>query len=190
LPREPYVGVMPVSSPHLRVTPLEVTQAEPPDDGRPTVVPDFDPEAFARDSEVRTRAAAPGGGETNIDRAKRLHLDGEHDEALFLLTPLLGLAPLHPEATALSAECRSSLERQCLAVLGSESAVLAVAISAEELKRFELDNVSGFLLSLIDGATSVENILDLAGLPRLLALRHLRNLVERGIVLGPRHGGQ
>jgi hypothetical protein len=31
-------------------------------------------------------------------------------------------------------------------------------------------------------ATSVENILDISGLPRLLALRHLRNMLERGIV--------
>jgi hypothetical protein len=177
---------MPVSSPHLPALPVTMTPQELSDDERPTVVPDFDPEAFARDSEVRTRAAAPVGGETNIDRARRLHLDGDHEQALFLLMPLLGLAPLHPEATALSAECRSALERQCLSAVGSESAVLKVAVSPEELKRFELDNVSGFLLSLMDGATSVENILDLAGLPRLLALRHLRSLIERGIVLGPR----
>jgi hypothetical protein len=50
--------------------------------------------------------------------------------------------------------------------------------------RFALDNVSGFLLSLMDGATNVEAILDISGLPRLLALRHLRSLVERGIVVG------
>jgi hypothetical protein len=178
---------MPASSPQLRVTPVDTTQAEAPDDERPTVVPDFDPEAFARDSEIRTRVPALGEGDTNIDRARRLHLDGDDEQALFLLTPLLGLAPLHPEAIALSAECRAALEGQCLAVLGSESAVLAVAVTAQELRRFELDNVSGFLLSLIDGATSVESILDLSGLPRLLALRHLRNLFERGIVLGPRH---
>ena len=44
---------------------------------------------------------------------------------------------------------------------------------------FALDHVSGFLLSLMDGTLTVEAILDVAGLPRLLALRHLRNLLER-----------
>ena len=34
----------------------------------------------------------------------------------------------------------------------------------------------------MDGTLSVEAILDVCGLPRLLALRHLRNLLERGLV--------
>jgi hypothetical protein len=66
--------------------------------------------------------------------------------------------------------------------VGSESAVLVVAVSLEELKRIALDHVSGFLLSLMDGATNVEAILDISGLPRLLALRHLRSLLERGVI--------
>jgi hypothetical protein len=53
----------------------------------------------------------------------------------------------------------------------------------EELKRFALDHVSGFLLSLMDGATNVEAILDISTLPRPLALRHLRGLLERGVVI-------
>lgn len=113
----------------------------------------------------------------------RLHLDGEHENALFLLVSLLDLAPLHPEATTLSSDCRIALERECLSVVGSESAILVAAVSTEELKSFALDNVSGFLLSVIDGATNVESILDISGLPRLLALRHLRSLLDRGIIV-------
>jgi hypothetical protein len=60
---------------------------------------------------------------------------------------------------------------------------LVAAVSAEELKRFALDNVSAFLLSRMDGTTNVESILDISGLPRLLALRHLRSLLERGLVV-------
>jgi hypothetical protein len=36
---------------------------------------------------------------------------------------------------------------------------------------------------VIDGATNVESILDISGLPRLLALRHLRSLLDRGIIV-------
>ena len=145
-------------------------------------MPEFDPEAFARDSETKQRAAVAEGGEPTIDQARRHHLAGEHEEALFLLTRLLELAPLHPEGSKLASECRQALERDCLSALGSKSAIFVVAVSPEELKRFTLDNVSGFLLSVMDGATDVETILDISGLPRLLALRHLRSLLERGVV--------
>jgi hypothetical protein len=162
-----------------------------PSDGRerPTVVPAFDPEAFARDSEVRERVAPVVEGEPTIDQARRLHLEGEHEQALFLLTGLLELAPLHPEAGKLAAVCRDALELQCLSAIGSEAAVLVVGVSADELKTFTLDNVSGFILSLLDGSTDVGTVLDISGLPRLVALRHLRNLLERGLLAlasGPR----
>jgi len=153
------------------------------EDDRPTVVPDFAPEDFARDSEIRARAELDSGGELTIDQARRLHADGDHERALFLLTRLLELSPLHPEASKLAAECRAGLEQQCLSAIGSESAVLVAAVTPKELKTFVLDNVSAFLFSRLDGAASVEDILDIAGLPRLLTLRHLRNLFDRGLVV-------
>jgi hypothetical protein len=152
-------------------------------DERTTVVPDFDPEAFARDSEIKQRAASPAGGEATIDQARRLHLDGDHEQALLLVTRLLELVPLHPEATKLSTDCREALEREYLSSVGSASAILVVAVSTDELRTLALDHVSGFLLSLMDGATDTETILDISGLPRLLALRHLRNLLDRGVVV-------
>jgi hypothetical protein len=170
------------SPPPLRTTPPD-RPAVVDGDEHPTVVPAFDPEAFARDSETRQRAASAVDGEPTIDEARRHHAAGKHEEALFLLTRLLDLAPLHPEGSRLASECRQALERDCLSAIGSESAILATAVSTEELKGFALDNVSGFLLSVMDGATDVETILDISGLPRLLALRHLRSLLDRGIVV-------
>jgi hypothetical protein len=158
---------------------------EPQSNDRPTVIPDFDPEAFARDSEIKQRAVPVSAveHEPTIDRARRLHAEGEHEQALSLLGSLLDLTPLHPEATKLSTDCREALERECLTFVGSESAILVPAVSFEELKTFALDNVSAFLFSLLDGASNIETILDICGLPRLLALRRLRNLFERGIIV-------
>lgn len=150
---------------------------------RPTIVPDFDPESFARDSEIKQRVSAGAGAEPTIDRARRLCDDGEYEQALFLLTSLLDLAPLHPEASRLAADCRAGLERQCLTALGSVSTVLVAGVPLKDLTSFALDNVSAFLFSLVDGATSVENILDSCGLPRLLALRHMRHMTERGVLV-------
>jgi hypothetical protein len=149
-------------------------------DERPTAIPPFDPEAFARDSETRQRTA-PNATST-MDEAGKLHADGQYEDALFVMARLLETSPPHPEASALSVKCRAALERQCIAEIGSERAILIAAATPDELKEFALDNVSGFLVSLLDGTTDVETVLDLSGLPRLLALRHLRDLLRRGIV--------
>lgn len=159
------------------------------DTERPTLVPPFDPEAFARDSEVKQRAARPTSLEPTIDEARRLLASGEAEEALFLLARLLEAVPLHAEGSALSNECRGALERECLSSVGSLSSVLVVDVRPDELKGYGLDNLSGFLLSLLDGATDVETVLDLCGRPRLLALRHLRGLVDRGVVRVAKRSG-
>jgi hypothetical protein len=149
---------------------------------RPTVPAPFDPAAFARHSELKLQAVAQPPQTSTMGEARRLFDEGRPEEALFMLARLLEIAPLHAEANALSAECSAALERECMTAIGSPSAVLVVALSPGELKRFSLDHVSGFLLSLVDGRTDVETLLDLSGLSRLLALRHLRNLVLRGII--------
>jgi hypothetical protein len=154
------------------------------DEDRPTVVPPFDTDVFARDSEVRLRPAHPlATGETTIDEARRLLHEGEPEEALFLLARLLEQMPLDAEARKLSDECGIALERECWLGVGSPRTILSVAVSREDLKGFALDHVSGFLLSLMDGLTDIETLLDVSGLPHLLALRHLRGLVCRGIVV-------
>lgn len=170
------------ASPPPRTKPAEGVAGDPGDE-RSTPVPEFDLAAFARESEIRQRAALPTEGEPTLEQARRLHIDGKHEDALFLLARLLDLAALHPEATRLSAECGAALERQCLSAIGSESTILVAALSNEEVKRYALDHVSGFLLSLLDGDTPVENVLDISGMPRLLVLRHLHSLLERGIIV-------
>lgn len=170
-------------SPKSFAPPVPEALEEPePSSDRPTLLPEFDPEEFARDSELRLRTAQSATGETTTDEARRLLDEGKPEQALFLLARLLEQAPLHAEARTLSQACSAALERDCLSAVGSGSAVLEVAVSPDELMGFGLDHVSGFLLSLMDGRTSVETLLDLCGVSRLLALRHLRDLVTRGIV--------
>jgi len=178
-PRSDDFGVVPPSTPCPTVT--DATGEVEPETGRATVLPSFDPETFARDSELRLRAKLPAGDPT-IEEARRLLEEADPEQALFLLARLLKQMPLHSEANALSNECRAALERDCLSAIGSLAAIPVVAVSPIELKGFGLDHVSGFLLSLMDGVTDVEMLLDICGLPRLLALRHLSGLVARGIV--------
>jgi hypothetical protein len=126
--------------------------------------------------------ALEGAEVPSIEYARQLCRAGQYEDALFSLARLLEMSPFHPEATMLAAKCRMDLERECLSAVGSASAILMPAVTPEQLKQFTLDNISGFLVAQLDGVTEVETVLDISGLPRLLALRHLRNLVERGIV--------
>jgi hypothetical protein len=154
-----------------------------PDVDRPTLVPPFDVEAFARRSEMKQHAVSTAE-EPTVDVARRLFKQGNPEQALFLLARLLEQVPLHSEARELSKVCSVALEKECLAAIGSHSAVLVVTVGPDELKTLGLDHVSGFLLSLMDGVSDVDTLLDLCGLPRLLALRHLRDLVTRKVVSG------
>jgi hypothetical protein len=149
---------------------------------RSTPIPEFDVEAFAREADARQGAGPLRDGEI-LEQAHRLHLDGSNEQALSLLAHLLRREVQHPVAVRLSVACRDALERECLLAIGSESTMLIVGISTEEVKGFSLDHVSGFLLSLLDGETPVEAILDIAGMPRLVVLRHLRDMLECGIVV-------
>jgi hypothetical protein len=145
-----------------------------------------------RESEVRQRCASllpvsiapmPSVSEESpLERARRLHIEGEFDRALLLATAVLDREPGHHEATKISGACRRALERECLEAMGGGDVVLRPAVTAQESKRFPLDSTSAFLLSLIDGATRVEELLDISGMPRLFALRQLRDLLEKGIV--------
>jgi hypothetical protein len=139
-------------------------------------------EDLAPESEVRQRCAAASREEPLMEQATLLYLDGEYEHALLLLEDAGEAGDLDAEGARLADSCRAALECACLAAIGSESSVLAMAVTVGELTTFSLDSTAGFLLSLVDGASSVQDVLDMAGMPRLAALRYLRDLFERGIV--------
>jgi CRP-like cAMP-binding protein len=58
-----------------------------------------------------------------------------------------------------------------------------VVADADHLLAAQLDGKTGFVLSLIDGVTTVESILDLSGMPAEETLGILKDLRARGIVV-------
>ena len=48
------------------------------------------------------------------------------------------------------------------------------------MQDLELDQRSGFVCSFIDGASSIEDIVDVSGVPKLEVLRILDDLVAQG----------
>ena len=61
-------------------------------------------------------------------------------------------------------------------------AVPRVLLSPEDILRLALDHREGFLLSLIDGQTNVEHLLELASMPRKEVLRLLARWMATGVI--------
>jgi hypothetical protein len=66
--------------------------------------------------------------------------------------------------------------------LRGRHAVLYVAVARRDLMGLVLDHWGGFVLSLVDGVTSVQQILDVAPMPEHDALEVLDQLRERGVI--------
>lgn len=88
--------------------------------------------------------------------------------------PTMPAPPPRPEdATAEQAEKRR---------FGSLARVPRLAVRLDVLTQMKLDAASGFLLSHVDGATSVEDLLDVCAMPHVQALRLLGALRFLGII--------
>ena len=66
--------------------------------------------------------------------------------------------------------------------LGDLKAVPLVAIPLHEISAQNLDHRTGFLLSRIDGMLTFEDILDVAGMPRIEAYQILSALLRKGVI--------
>ncbi|MGC4070071.1 MAG: hypothetical protein QM784_36525 [Polyangiaceae bacterium] len=86
------------------------------------------------------------------------------------------------EAQRFSTSCREVLTQMMTSRIGSLEQLVEVALSQEELRWLTLDHRGGFLLSLVDGALSVDELLDIAGMPKLECLRILVSLLDQRVV--------
>ena len=66
--------------------------------------------------------------------------------------------------------------------LGPLDRVPLVVVPRAQMRWLSIDHRAGFVLSLIDGSSSIEMILDVSGMPKLDALRILHELVQQKIV--------
>lgn len=115
---------------------------------------------------------------------------GDFTGALALAEDLLAEHPDDTEAQRYAQSCRDILIQMYAARLGSTAQVPRVIVSPEEIRWLTLDHRAGFLLSCIDGRSSIEEILDVSGMPALEALRILYTLLQQQIIdVAPRRGG-
>jgi hypothetical protein len=107
---------------------------------------------------------------------------GDFTGALVIADSILEQDPEDIEAKRYSQSCRDVLMQMYSARLGSGDQVVSVAIPPDQIRWLSLDHRAGFLLSLVDGSSSVDDILDICGMPRLDALRILYQLLEQRVI--------
>jgi hypothetical protein len=107
---------------------------------------------------------------------------GDYSGALVVAEALLDDDPEHAEALKCAAACQKVLEQMYTTRIGPLDRVPFVAVPTEQLRWLNLDHRAGFVLSHIDGQCSLEQILDVSGMPTLDALRILFELVQQRVV--------
>ena len=114
--------------------------------------------------------------------AIELFRKGELQDALELFETLVGENPERMEIQGYFELVRSHLFGYYRERVADASRVLKLKITPEEVMRFNLPANAGFVLSMVDGNTSVNEILALSGMDPFDAVRVVGKLLEAGIV--------
>jgi hypothetical protein len=129
-----------------------------------------------------TRGTAAGGESSLLDELRGRYATGDFSGALEVAEAILETNPEQEEARRCAARCGEVLSQMYLARLGSVHRRIRVAIPADQIRWLSLDHREGFLLSLAESGATVEEVLDICGMPRLEALRILLGLLDQRVI--------
>lgn len=79
---------------------------------------------------------------------------------------------------SITQSARTLFEKTFEAYIGPVTGIPVFALSPQALAHQELDHRAGFVLSHIDGVTTIEHLLDVASMPRFEALRIIAGLLR------------
>lgn len=147
---------------------LELDLSEVARSGPPPPVFLSSPTASARDAE--------------ISEMKDRYAMGDFTGALVVAEGLLELDASDLDAQRYAQSCRDVLTQMYSARLGALSQRVRVAVPGDQIRWLSLDHRAGFVLSLIDGSSTVEELLDISGMNRLDALRILYTLFDQRVI--------
>ncbi len=107
---------------------------------------------------------------------------GDYTGALEVAEKLQAIDPRDEAARACAEQCRVVLRQMYLTRVGPLDRVPIVMVARDQLRWLTIDHRAGFVLSLVDGVSSLEMILDVSGMPELDALRILSELAQQRII--------
>lgn len=117
-----------------------------------------------------------------VAEARRLMVGGQFEESLELLQRAAEASPFSLELEATIELVRSNLFASYRKTIGDLTGVLTLAADRQEITKYNLPSDAGFLLSLVDGVTDLEDLMTVSGMDAFEALRLTKNLLDVGIV--------
>ena len=108
---------------------------------------------------------------------------GDFTGALTLAESILETDPQNSIAQGYATNAKQVLVHMYSARLGSTNARPSIVMPPEELRWLNLDHKAGFVLSLIDGTSTIEDIADMCGMPMLDLLRILYDLALQKVII-------
>jgi len=107
---------------------------------------------------------------------------GDYTGALEIAERLLESDPDTEPVKVCAESCRGVLLQMYTARIGPLDRVPLVMVARDQMRWLSIDHRAGFVLSLVDGVSSLEMILDVSGMPSLDALRILSELAQQRII--------
>ena len=103
---------------------------------------------------------------------------GDYARSLSAAELLLGLDPEDENARQYAENSRARLETRYVSRIGSLDHIFNLAVPTAKVKWLGLDPQAAFLLSLVDGQTTVAEVLEICQMGRLEALRVFTELLD------------
>lgn len=107
---------------------------------------------------------------------------GDYTGALEIAEKLLEIDHDDGPVKVCAESCRGVLKQMYTTRIGPLDRVPIVMVARDQLRWLSIDHRAGFVLSLVDGVSSLEMILDVSGMPELDALRILSELAQQRII--------
>jgi hypothetical protein len=130
---------------------------------------------------VRRPAPPEPAKPRDVEMTDRVSL-GDYSGALEIAEQILKDNPRDASAKACAENCRTVLRQMYATRIGPLERVPVVLVPRDQLRWLSIDHKAGFVLSLVDGVSSVEMILDVGGMPELDTLRILSELAQQRII--------
>lgn len=188
-------GVFPLSNQYELEDDLALEEAPTPDAPLPSIHEQiaYLPSAALRQGEVELPSSGPSlrpteptdeNDETTIllNGAKDLLSEGDFRPALELLEMARSQATGNPEIEQLYAMCLSEVEMIYAEEIKSLDLIPTVRCSMEEIMRLNIDHRVGFLISQIDGVTTLSDLMILTGFNESELIRVIGQLNDQGVI--------
>lgn len=177
---------MPTKPPPDGFDSYELDAQRPPTDpaGRDESIPtDAPPPIEAPGIDFSGRfSSAPPDEKSRAAQMKDKFAMGDFSGALEVAEAILVETPADHEARSLASKCRDVLNDMYCSRINGLHRVPRVVMSPDQIRWLSLDHRAGFMLSMIDGISSVDDLLDISSMPRTEALRIVCSLLDHKVI--------